>query len=76
MKVPSNMDNVVLRSGNAGSVFIKIDNLTYGPIGEGTSVVKNISLKLDDIIENFQEVTNEELLNPLKRINFLSTNND
>jgi hypothetical protein len=76
MKVPSNMDNVVLRSGNAGSVFIKIDNLTYGPIGEGTSVVKNISLKLDDIIENFQEVTNEELLNPLKRINLLSTNND
>ena len=76
MKVPSNMDNVILRSGNAGSVFIKIDNLIYGPIGDGTSVVKNISLKLDDIIENFLEVTDEQLLNPLKRINLLSKNND
>ena len=76
MKVPSNMDNVVLRSGNAGSVFIKIDNVTYGPIGEGTSVVKNISLKFDDIVENFLEVTDEQLLNPLKRLNLLSNNND
>ena len=76
MKVPTNLDNVVLRSGNAGSVFIKINNLTYGPIGEGTSVVKNISLKPDDIIENFLEVTDEQLLNPLKRINLLSKNND
>ena len=58
------------------SVFIKIDNLIYGPIGDGTSVVKNISLKLDDIIENFLEVTDEQLLNPLKRINLLSKNND
>ena len=64
MKVPSNMDNVVLRSGNAGSVFVKIDNVTYGPIGEGTSVVKNISLKFDDIVENFLEVTDEAAFKP------------
>lgn len=72
LEVPSNIDNIVLRSGNAGSVFIKIDDETFGPVGEGTSVVQNISLKFEDIIENFREVTDSAILKPLKRINLLS----
>lgn len=76
MKVPSNIESLVLRSGNAGSVFIKIDDETFGPVGEGTSVVQDISLKFEDIIENFQEVTDNDILKPLKRINLLSKKTD
>jgi hypothetical protein len=76
MYVPSNLDNVVLRSGNAGSVFIKIGEQAYGPIGEGTSVVKDISLNYGDIVEKFEMVTDNDILLPLKRVKLLTEISD
>jgi len=72
MKVPSNINGLFLRSGNAGSVFIKLGNESYGPIGEGTGVVKDVSLSYDDIVEDFEVVTDQKLLTPLKRLKIIT----
>ena len=76
MHVPSSLDNVVLRSGNAGSVFIKIGEQSYGPVGEGTSVVKDISLNYEDIVEKYEMVNDSDILLPLKRMKLLTKKSD
>jgi hypothetical protein len=76
MHVPSSLNNVVLRSGNAGSVFIKIGEQSYGPVGEGTSVVKDISLNYEDIVEKYEMVNDSDILLPLKRIKLLTKKSD
>lgn len=76
MHVPSSLDNVVLRSGNAGSVFIKIGEQSYGPVGEGTSVVKDISLNYEDIVEKYEIVNDSDILLPLKRMKLLTKKSD
>lgn len=72
MKVPSNIKSLFLRSGNAGSVFIKVGSESYGPIGEGTGVVKDVPLSYDDIVNNFEVVTDQKLLTPLKRLKIIT----
>lgn len=76
MKVPKNIDNALLRSGNAGSVFIKIGERSFGPIGEGTAVVKDILLSQDNILKSFKIVTDQNLLTPLKRIKIITEKSD
>lgn len=39
----------VARGGMAGSVYVKIDDQTYGPIGIGTSIFKNFTLSAENI---------------------------
>ena len=72
MKVPSNIKGLFLRSGNAGSVFIKVGNDSYGPVGEGTGVVKDVSLSYDDIVKGFEVVTDQKLLTPLERLKIIT----
>jgi len=72
MKVPNNINNLLLRSGNAGSVFIKIGSESYGPIGEGTGVVKDVSLSYEDIVDGFEVVKDQKLLTPLKRLKIIT----
>ncbi len=42
--VPVDANGPLLRAGNAGSVFVAVDDQLYGPIGDGTGVAKDISL--------------------------------
>jgi len=72
MKVPTNINDLLVRSGNSGSVFIKIGNISYGPIGEGTSVVKDISLDHKNIVNTFEVVTDQKLLTPLHRLKIIT----
>lgn len=58
---------IVLRSGNSGSVFVKMGEDVFGPVGEGTSVVRNVSLAPVDIIQSFEIVTDDKVLRPLRR---------
>jgi hypothetical protein len=43
----------LLRAGNAGSVYFDIAGKTYGPAGEGPSVVSNLALAPDTLTEAF-----------------------
>jgi cytoskeletal protein RodZ len=42
--VPQLEQAAVLRTGNAGSVYFKVNGQAYGPAGEGASVVSNVAL--------------------------------
>ena len=57
----------ILRAGNSGAVFVKVDGVLFGPLGEGTNVVKNVDLAPDALRGAFAEVTDEELIRPLRR---------
>ncbi len=43
----------LLRTGNAGSVYIRIGNQTYGPVGSGPTIVKNLPLAAETLAEAY-----------------------
>lgn len=43
----------VLRAGNAGSVYFRVNGATLGPAGSGPSVVKNVPLNADTIVVDY-----------------------
>lgn len=43
----------VLRAGNAGSVYVRLKGETFGPMGDGASVAKNIALAPTEVAETF-----------------------
>ena len=52
-QVPALEEAAQLRSGNAGSVYFLVDGQTYGPAGDGPSVVKGVSLSTDALKQDF-----------------------
>lgn len=58
---------VTLRAGNSGSVFVRIGDAVYGPVGEGTRVVKGVDLSADTIRARLAAVTDPKILTPLHR---------
>lgn len=50
--VPYEAEAPMLRAGNSGSVYLLIDGQTYGPVGSGTSVAKQVSLASVDVLED------------------------
>ena len=47
--------DLILVTGNAGGIIIKIDNNTINKIGESKEVKRNISLNLEDLIKYIEE---------------------
>ena len=43
----------LLRTGNAGSVYFMIGDETYGPVGTGPTVVKNLPLEAETLAQSF-----------------------
>lgn len=52
--VPIEAEAPLLRAGNSGSVYLVINNEAYGPVGNGTSVAKKVSLASADVTERLQ----------------------
>ncbi|KPU84197.1 4-hydroxy-3-methylbut-2-en-1-yl diphosphate synthase [Marinosulfonomonas sp. PRT-SC04] len=52
--LPKTEEPPTLRTGYAGTVYFAVNGKTYGPAGEGASVVSKIALGEADIIDNFQ----------------------
>ena len=44
----------ILRAGNAGSVYFRVNGTTYGPAGTGPSVVKNLSMAAEDLLAAYE----------------------
>ncbi|MEM8658574.1 MAG: DUF4115 domain-containing protein, partial [Pseudomonadota bacterium] len=55
--LPSDADAPLLRAGNSGSVYLLVNEVAFGPLGNSASVVKDISLIPDDISANWPQVT-------------------
>ncbi len=56
--LPTDIDQQpLLRAGNAGSVYLALNDVSYGPLGNGASVVKNISLLPDVVRSAYPELS-------------------
>lgn len=47
--LPANIQAPMLRAGNSGSVYVSVGSIAYGPIGQGVSVAKEVSLAQADV---------------------------
>jgi cytoskeletal protein RodZ len=54
---PEGTDPPLVWAGNSGSVYAKIGDTLYGPLGRGTRAAKDISLAPEAITEKFSVVT-------------------
>ena len=52
--LPSTEESPFLRAGNAGSVYFAVNGQTYGPAGNGPSVVKNVALGVEELQTAYQ----------------------
>ena len=43
-----------LQAGMSGSLYFEIDGELYGPAGQGTATVRQLSVARDDLLQNYQ----------------------
>ncbi len=75
-QLPANAGVTVLRAGNSGDVYLTLDGLPYGPVGSGTSVVKNVALLPEDIIKAYPEVSDADALKALDSPRVITLNSE
>lgn len=51
--VPITHESPRLRAGNAGAVYFNVMGATFGPVGVGASVAKNVKISMDDVVGVF-----------------------
>ncbi|MFK7943939.1 MAG: helix-turn-helix domain-containing protein [Paracoccaceae bacterium] len=59
--VPDRVAAPTLRSGNAGGIYVVVDGIAYGPVGERGRIASDISLRADDVRTNMRQAEPEEL---------------
>jgi hypothetical protein len=52
--IPAMEEPVRLRAGNAGSLYFGVNGETFGPAGQGPSVVRDVALSVEALTERFQ----------------------
>lgn len=52
--IPQEVEAPLLRAGNSGSLFVLVDDQIYGPVGNGTSVAKQVSLSALDVEDRYE----------------------
>ena len=65
--IPESDSDLLLRAGNAGSVYLVADGRVFGPIGRGTSVAKNVLLDANSIQEAFVELDSSLMPKEIER---------
>ena len=60
-ELPATLADPVLRAGNAGGIFIFVDGVAYGPVGERGRVAKGVSLRADDIRSTMPQVGPDDI---------------
>ena len=58
-EVPETGERLILRAGNAGSLYFIVDGVHYGPSGEGGSVIDNVYLDREELKNNYAVVEGE-----------------
>lgn len=56
-QVPADLTGPMLRAGNAGAVYLRVGEVLYGPLGEGASVVRRVSLDANTIAASWPRAT-------------------
>lgn len=52
--IPADVERPRLQAGMSGSVYFEVDGELYGPAGNGTAVVRKLSLARADLLETYQ----------------------
>jgi cytoskeleton protein RodZ len=60
-ELPARVEAPVLRSGNAGGVFVFVDGVAYGPLGPRGKIARDISLRADDVRKAMPQVASDSL---------------
>jgi len=72
--LPANAQSTSLRAGNAGSVYLTLDGKAYGPVGNGTSVVKDVALAAAGVAESYPAVSDNAELKALESPRVITLN--
>ena len=56
-RIPATVEGAQLRAGNAGSVFVKVGDATFGPMGAPGGVVRGVDLNMEAIAANYSVAT-------------------
>jgi hypothetical protein len=56
-EVPRRVQTPLLRAGNAGALYVLVNDTPYGPVGSSAAVLKNMSLLAADITGRVPEAT-------------------
>ncbi|MCF6443655.1 helix-turn-helix domain-containing protein [Nereida sp. MMG025] len=54
--LPVTEETPVLRAGNSGSLYFKVNGTIVGPAGQGTSTVKDVQLASNDLSASYKQV--------------------
>ncbi|MEM9032402.1 MAG: RodZ domain-containing protein, partial [Pseudomonadota bacterium] len=52
-ELPRTEEPHLLRAGNAGSLYFAVGQDTYGPAGQGASVIRNVALSIEAVREGY-----------------------
>ncbi len=61
-EIPERVAAPLLRAGNAGALYVLVDDRPYGPVGDSAVVLKNMSLLPGDIAGHVPQATAEAIL--------------
>ena len=59
--LPERVAAPILRAGNAGGIFVYVDGVAYGPVGERGRVAKGVSLKADDVRSSMPQAEPQDI---------------
>ncbi len=60
-ELPQRVDAPVLKAGNAGGLFVFVDGVAYGPLGQRGHIAREISLLAKDVRERMPQATSDTL---------------
>lgn len=60
-ELPAEMSDATLRAGNSGALFFRVGDLYFGPVGQGGSIARDVSVAPDAIREAYPLVSAEDL---------------
>jgi cytoskeleton protein RodZ len=60
-EVPDRVTDPLLRTGNAGAVYVVVGNATYGPVGRSGGVISNLSLRAADVESQIPQASTEAI---------------
>lgn len=65
--LPGTEEAPTLRAGNSGALYFRVGDTTFGPVGTGASVARNVLLDAADIAARYEPVTNLAGSDPFSR---------
>jgi cytoskeleton protein RodZ len=67
-ELPARVEAPFLKAGNAGGVFVFVDGVAYGPLGQRGQIARDISLLADDVRKSMPQAAPESLQSVLATV--------